>query len=216
MKSKKQSGLTLVELLISIIIFSIIVIAIYNIFQVHNLMAAKQEEKTLMQQELMSALTLIADDMRMCGYSPEGGPFGFEGNSTFGRATSNTSIYCTMDMLNQNGLIDDDDNATEHAGYRLNVDEQTGNPLATPNNNLYKFTPFTNGTKWTVLATNIGDLRFEYFNQYGDLILNATSSASAIRTIQITATAVPSQRRENLGIGNRTMTTIVKSRNLGI
>jgi hypothetical protein len=117
--------------------------------------------------------------------------------------------------LIQNGALDNDDNATEHAGYRLNV-QQNGDELPTPDNSLYKYVPYANATKWILAATNIGDLRFEYLDADGDIIADPTGNANAIRTIQITATAIPSAIRSGLGIGNRTMTTSVQCRNLGM
>jgi type II secretory pathway component PulJ len=58
----EESGLTLVELLVFIAVFGLISTGLYNIFRVHNLMAAKQEETTLMQQELLSVMVQMADD----------------------------------------------------------------------------------------------------------------------------------------------------------
>ena len=71
-----QHGFTLTELLVSIAVFSIIIVAIYNVFDVHNLMAARQEENTSMQQELLSAMGQMAGELRMCGYATESGNFG--------------------------------------------------------------------------------------------------------------------------------------------
>ena len=215
MLNHDQSGLTLVELLVAIVMFSIIVTGVYNVFRVHNFMAAKQEETTLMQQELLSAMVQITEDLRMCGYSPTEGSFGFVGTETNGRGTNQTSVYCTKNTLVPNNVVDDDDNATEHAGYRLNV-QHDGNPLATPDNTLHRYVPYTNATKWVLAATNISDLQFEYLDADGDLIADPTANAGQIRTVQITATAVASAARAGMGIGNRTMTTSVQCRNLGL
>lgn len=203
--------MTLVELLVAIVMMSIVIAALYNLFRVHNLMAAKQEETTLMQQELLSVMVQMADELRMCGYAPDGGTFGFNGTGT-----TNTSVFCTKDTLNPNGVVDNDDNATEYAGYRINV-ESDGTPQASPKNELYEYVPYTNGTiAWEVVATNIGDLQFTYLDSNGDTIANPATNADSIRTVQITATAVPSARRSELGIGNRTMTTSVLCRNIGL
>jgi prepilin-type N-terminal cleavage/methylation domain-containing protein len=216
MLNRDQSGLTLVELLVAIVMFSIIVTGIYNVFRVHNLMAAKQEETTLMQQELLSTMVQISEDLRMCGYSPNGGTvFRFIGTESDGRGTNQTSVYCTKDTLIENGVVDDDDNATEHAGYRLNM-QHNGAPLASPDNTLHRYVPYANATKWVLAATNISDLQFEYLDADGDIIPDPTTNANQIRTVQITATAIPSARRAGLGIGNRTMTTSVQCRNLGL
>jgi len=215
MLNRDQSGLTLVELLVAIVMFSIIVTGIYNVFRVHNLMAAKQEETTRMHQELLSVMVQIVDDLRMCGFAPQGGDFGFSGSETQGRGTNATSVYCTKDTLIQNMVVDNDDNATEHAGYRLNV-QPDGNEMTTPDNSLYKYVPYANATKWTLAATGIGNLQFEYLDADGDIIADPTANANSIRTVQITATAIPSAARAGLGIANRTMITSVQCRNLGL
>ena len=208
--------MTLVELLIAIVMFGIIITGVYSLFRVHNLMAAKQEETTLMQQELLGTMIQIAEDLRMCGYSPAGGDFGFEASGTNGRGTNATSVYCTKDD-NDNGVLDDDDtNATdEHAAYRLNITE-AGTPLATPDNVLKRYVASANATKWDALAINISQLQFTYLDSDGNEIIDPATNSASIRTVQITATAIPSARRANMGIPSRTMTTSVHCRNLGI
>ena len=216
MSNRNQSGMTLVELLIAIIMFGIIITGVYSLFRVHNLMAAKQEETTLMQQELLAAMVQISEDLRMCGYSPAKGDFGFVATDDDGRGTNATSVYCTKDVSNENGIVDDDaENATdEHAAYRLNITD-AGVALGSPDNVLKRYIPSTNATKWQQVATNISDLQFVYLDSDGNEILNPTTNAASIRTVQITATAIPSTKRSNMGIGSRTMTTSVHCRNIG-
>lgn len=210
-----QSGMTLVEILVGILMMAIIIVGIYNIFRVHNLMAAKQEETTRMQQELLTVMVTIADDLRMCGYSPAEGSFGFIADDPdgYGRGTNETSVYCTKDTLIENGVVNDDNNATEHAGYRLNIDFD-GTPKATPDNILKKYVPYPNATKWDIVATNIGNLQFVYLDNDGDEIVNPSANINSITAIQFTATAVPSAERAKLGIGNRSMTSTVICRNI--
>lgn len=219
MSTHNQSGMTLVELLIAIVMFSIIVTGVYSLFRVHNLMAAKQEETTLMQQELLATMVQIAEDLRMCGYSPAGGDFGFVGVDPdgYGRGTNSTSVYCTKDIYDEDGNVDEDDeNATdEHAAYMINITD-TGTPKASPDNILRRYVPSGTAVKWQQVAINISSLEFAYLDSNGDAIANPTADAESIRTVQITATAVPSASRAQLGINSRTMTTSVQCRNLGL
>lgn len=181
----------------------IVIAGIYNLFRVHNLMAAKQEETTLMQQELLATMVQIAEDLRMCGYSPGSGTFGFNGTGPGGSATTASEVFCTKDA-NGNGALDEDVNATEYAAYRHNA-----------NNTVSRLIP-TNGTSWEEVATNIGDLNFTYLDSDGDEIVNPATEFGKIRTVQFTAIAIPSEERSKLGIGNRTMTTSVLCRNIGL
>lgn len=63
--------MTLIEILVATAIAGVITAAIATLFQVHHRMAMKQEETILMQQELLAATSQIADELRMCGYSPD-------------------------------------------------------------------------------------------------------------------------------------------------
>ena len=209
-----QSGMTLVEILVSLFIMGLVVTGGYNLFNVHNRIAAEQEETTRMQQELLTSMVQMADDLRMCGYAPTSGAFGFRdlpgiGDPDYGRTTNGASVYCTWDA-NNNTVADDNATPTEHVAYRLNVNDD-GSVRATPDNVLRKY---TNG-QWQLVATNIGALSFVYLDEDGAVILNPSANLNSIRTIRIRAVAVPSPWRAGLGIGNRTMATSVLSRNLG-
>lgn len=183
--------MTLVEILVAMVIMGIVITGIYNLFRVHNLMAAKQEETTLMQQELLSAMVQISRDLRMCGYANS------TASSTGFNATSNsTTIICTKDHdLTSNSTL---------LGYKLN----------TTNNTI----DYINATgNWEPAAINISSLTFTYFDITGNNIPNITNAtAGMIRSIGITATAIASPTRADMNIGNRTMSTRVYSRNTGI
>lgn len=191
MHATRQSGMTLPELLISIVIVSIIVTGIYNLFRAHNLMAARQEETTRMQQDLLSAIFQISDDLRMCGYSNTGANLGF--NAT---ATNATSVYCAKDPT---GL----GNNTE-IGYRYNAANSEIEYLISATNT------------WEPVAEDISELSFVYFDSDGNNFIPINSNIGNIRYVEITATAIASPERTALNIGNRTMTTRVYCRNMGI
>lgn len=189
----RQAGMTLVEILVGLVMMGIIATGIYNLFRVHNLMAAKQEETTMMQQELLTALVDMSEEIRMCGFSATGSnSFGL--NST---ATNQTSIYCTR--------------STSFANNTTNIISYTRNN----NNELLVFISANN--TWEAAATNISDLRFSYFDANGTEIANPSpGNIDEIRMVGINATAIPSPTRAALGINNRNMHTRVWMRNLGI
>lgn len=213
-----QSGMTLAELLVAMTISTIIVIAAYAIFRTHHIIAMKQEETTLMQQELLAATAQIAEELRMCGYSPTGSSdFGFAhrpgiGAPDYGRVTNGNGIYCTLDGQGD-GTIDEtgSGSSADHIGFRLNV-RDNGAPRSPADNVLRKFD--TGAVKWQPFCTNIGELSFIYRDREGGIIADPENGTSDIRMVELRVTAVPSSDREHLGVANRTMTTAVWCRNL--
>lgn len=210
--------MSLVEILVAMTMAGVITAAIATLFQVHHRMAMKQEETTLMQQELLAATSQIAEELRMCGYSPTGTPgFGFKhmpgtGAPEFGRATNETSVYCTLDFRGD-GTVDESGSGSlwDHSGFRLNV-LNSGAPKTETDNVLRKYD--TGAVHWQPLYTNIGDLRFTYFDAEGEHIDDPALNSNRIRMVKVVITAVPSPCRAELGIGNRTMTTLVTCRNV--
>ncbi|NLW80069.1 MAG: prepilin-type N-terminal cleavage/methylation domain-containing protein [Desulfovibrionales bacterium] len=195
-EQRNQSGLTIVELLVGMVILGIVVTGLYNLFRVHNLMAAKQEETTRMQQELLSVIVQMADDIRMCGYTPNGGSFGF--NST---STDATSIFCTSDT-NRNGIVDANSTDREQFAYRLS-------------GNIIEVFEEEEGS-WNSTARDIDGLTLTYFNADGTAFVPTATTIDTIRFVEINATATAAAERSSLNIPNRTMSTRVFCRNMGL
>lgn len=143
--SSTSRGFTLPELLVAMFIFTIIIAAIYNVFDLHNRMAARQEETTSMQQELLAAMSQMTYDLRMCGFSTSNDP-----RVAFTRAT-NTEIQCWIGgreiayQINDNTLRYHHD-MTEGGGYQPAAENigdlqfsyftENGTQIANPNANL--------------------------------------------------------------------------------
>lgn len=215
--SQSVSGMTLVETLVAMIVSAMAVTAMYSLFKIHHRMAVKQEETTHMQQELLAAASQMAEELRMCGYSPTYAPgFGFAhrpgvGNPDYARVTNETGVYCTLDSQGD-GKVDESGGGSmrDHVGYRLNV-FNSGASKSKPDNVLRKYD--TGAVHWQPLATNIGDIRFTFFDLKGDAIPDAGLNPERIASVEITITAVPSPKGAHLGIRNRSMTTRVFCRN---
>jgi prepilin-type N-terminal cleavage/methylation domain-containing protein len=192
-ENHSQSGMTLVEILVAMVMMGILATGIYNLFRVHNLMAAKQEETTHMQQELLSVMVQMSEDLRMCGYSTgSGANVGF--NAT---ATNSTSVYCTKQQTGPSG------NTNTEIGYMLNAGD-----------NQIEFFLNSNST-WATAASNIANLNFVYLDIDGNII-NPATDPNEIRYVEITATAQATDARSGLNIRDRTMNTRVYCRNMGI
>jgi len=182
--------MTLVEILVAMVMMGIVLTGLYNLFRVHNLMAAKQEETTVMQQELLSAVVQIAEDLRMCGYTVTSGT----SNGFVEIATNATSVRCTRDPA--------PDGSTQIA-YILR-----------PNNTI----DWLNASaEWVTAAENIADLTFVYRDRNGDVIpVNTPEIETDTRFIDITISAAASDERAGLNISNRIMNTRVYCRNMGL
>ena len=212
--------MTIVETLVAMTASALTIIAMFSIFQVHHRLAMRQEATTLMQQELLAATSQIAEELRMCGYSPTGkSGFGFAhmpetGKPNYGRATNETSIYCTLDSQGD-GKIDESGSGSmrDHVGFRLNV-FNSGAPKNKPDNVLRKYD--TGAVHWQPFATNIGAIRFSYFDANGQTIINPGLNPDLINAVQLTVTAVPPKRLEQLGVKNRSMTTQIVCRNMAV
>lgn len=210
--------MTLPELLVAMAISAVIVTAAFALFGAHHATALKQDETTLMQQELVAAMTQMAEELRMCGYSPTGvAPAGFAhrpgtGVPDYGRVTNRSGVYCTQDSQ-EDGKIDEKGpgSAGDHVGYRLNV-RDNGSPMIPPDNILRKYD--TGAVKWQPLCTNIGALEFTYRDGEGRVVPNPDQDIDRIRTVEVLVTAVPSTHRAHLVTGNRTMSTTIWCRNL--
>jgi prepilin-type N-terminal cleavage/methylation domain-containing protein len=212
-----QAGMTLVEILVTMAISGLIASVVFSLFQTHHRIAVRQSQTSLMQQELFSAVSLISEELRMCGFSAQGAPgFGFShrpatGTPDYGRATTRSAVYCTHDM-NSDGIVNESGEGSlrEHAGFRLNV-ANDGSVKAVPDNVLRKYD--TGAVRWQPVNTNIGDLRFTYFNACGNVITDPHTNTQSIRGVRVEITAIPSSSSPGLGIGNRTVSTTVWCRN---
>lgn len=209
--------MTLVEALVAMVISSLVISAVYSLFQTHQGIALRQRQTSLMQQELLSAMSLISEELRMCGFSAQGSPdFGFShtpgtGAPDYGRATAHDAVYCTQDW-NADGIVNESGSGSlrEHAGFRLNV-ANDGSGRAIPDNVLRKYD--TGAVRWQPISGNIGDLRFTYFDAGGNIIDEPHAHTERIRGVGVQITAIADPSRAQSDVGNRTLSTMVWCRN---
>jgi len=109
-KMGKNSGFSLVELLLAIFISAVMAAAIFNFFAVQNKSYSVQDQVTEIQQNIRAAIDLMVKEVRMAGYDPTE-------NAGAGIVTADSDrIVFTMD-LNANANCDDYNEYITYASY---------------------------------------------------------------------------------------------------
>ena len=180
---RSESGFTLLELLVAMVISLIVMAAIYSTYHSQQKSYLAQEQVAAMQQNLRAAMYQMATEIRMSGYGAAGG-------SGTGVVSANAdSLQFTMDITggesdgidnDGDGLVDGDDladealfgdgnpdDANEDLTYYLNA----GNLVRNSNQN--------------IVAENIDALNFVYLDEDGI----ETANLPDIRSIQISLVA---------------------------
>lgn len=91
-----QRGFTLVELMITLVVTSIIIAAVYSAYKVQQRQYTNQTQVVEMQQNIRAAISFMTEQIRMAGYNPTGNPnAGFSvakiGRMRFKKDTTNTA-----------------------------------------------------------------------------------------------------------------------------
>jgi prepilin peptidase dependent protein B len=112
--SKRQQGLTLIEMMIAMLIGIIISGAVITIF-ISNIKAATDTMKmTRLNQELRGVMTLISDEIKRAGYSADATISAF--NNDFSYVSASNCLRYSYDE-DGNGAQDND----ERFGFQLNA-----------------------------------------------------------------------------------------------
>ncbi len=193
---QSNQGFTLVELMIAIVISGIIAGALYSTYLVQQRSYTAQEAVAEMQQNIRAALVTMEHDIRMAGYHPGGGTFGFvNGATNFNNGASSstpvttnaTSIAFTAD-LDGDGTLDrvaqdaNGDGRTDMAdmeqiAYRLN------------GLNLQRYVTTSGALTWLPVAQNIERIEFLYLDGSG----HVTSVPANIRAVRVSILAKASR-----------------------
>ena len=199
----------MVELLLALATSTIILGAIYSVFNITNKNVTTQNVAASVQQSLRSAIGLMSRDIRLAGLDPIGtDSFGIE-------YAAQTKIRFTLDSIDSgtgdfNGVVDETN--FEEVTYDFNLGGkqiiQTLHETASSPNS-------------AVLISNITNLNFAYFDAANsDLIDYGLSpprvpddKLADIRSVEILITIQePAGRDEPV---SRTLTRKVECRNLG-
>jgi len=201
-----KTGFSLVELLMALAVSSIVLAAIYSVFTITNKNFTTQNVAANVQQNLRSAIGLMARDIRLAGLDPIGtDSFGIE-------YASQTKIRFTLDSIDSgsgefNGIVDETNFEEVTYDFQGNQVTQT----------LYETAASPNPA---VLISNITNLNFAYLDAANnDLVDYGLSPARVpddkladIRSVEVLITIEePAGREEPV---SRTLTRKVECRNL--
>lgn len=170
-----QRGLSLIEMMIGLVLSSIIIAGIYQMFYAQQRSYLTQDQIAEMQQNLRAALSLMTRELRTAGFDPTRGSNAglvtdfaapdaiFSPDINYAAQTN--VIAFTIDD-NGNGVIERNDN--EQIAYRLN-----GTTLER-----YSATR----QQWEPVANNIDALNFVYLAANG----TTTTVLANIRAVEMT------------------------------
>ena len=201
-------GFTLVEMVLALAISTIVLAAIYSVFTIANKNFTTQNAAANAQQNLRTAIGLMAQDIRLAGLDPSG-------SDNFGIAyASQTKIRFTLDSIDSgsgdfNGVVD------EANFEEVTYDFQGNQVMQTLYETVTTTTPDT-----ASLISNITNLDFAYFDAENANLIDAGLSPprvpddklADIRTVEIIVTHQEPAGRDRMV--SRTLTRRVECRNL--
>ena len=199
---KDNRGFTLIELLISLVIISIVSVAVYGVFSLSSRSYTTQAVSADVQQSIRAAAEIMLQDIRTAGLDPRS-----SGNFSIELAET-TKFRFTSDSIDTgsgefNGILEDIN--SERITYVLQGTEL--------NQILYE----TTGSEISYpLISDVQNLTFTYFDSVGNDLGSPVPSLQLgdIRTITVSITVQESAGRDEPV--SRTLTKQVKCRNLGL
>jgi len=207
LKTTKQNdvinnrGFSLIELLISLVIISIVSVAVYGVFYLASRSYTTQSVSADVQQSIRAATEVIMQDIRTAGLDPtSSGNFGIELAENIKLRFTSDSIGTSGDF---NGILEDIN--SERVTYVLQ-----GTQL---NQILYET---TDSEISYPLISGVKNLTFTYFDSAGNDLGSPVPSLQLgdIRSVTIAITVQePAGRDEPV---SRMLTKSVKCRNIGL
>jgi type IV pilus assembly protein PilW len=179
-----KNGFTVIEVMITMVISSVLIAAIYQTFQSQQRSYSIQSGTVAMQQNLRGSMYLMNKELRSAGYNPSKTITNYVSfvttfpapNNQFvvNYATDHSIVAFTLDT-NGSGAIDPSSN--EQLAYRFNNTAKT----------LERFNAATvnPANKWETVATNIDAVYFAYFDQNNAL----TTTLADIRYVEVSLLA---------------------------
>ena len=181
-----NSGLTLVELMVAMVLSLVLMAAVYLLYQIQNSSANTQGYVSRMQQDLRLSMDAMEKDIRMAGYDP--------GNSkNFGLVTASAhELTLTIDA-NTSGVVD--------AGERITYSQTDGVLNRTVNSGVVPF------------AYNVTTLGFAYYDRLGDPTTTLANIRAVMVTLGVRSAKPDPESGAYL---ERKLERRIRCRNLGL
>ncbi len=187
-----NKGVTLVELLVAMAVLSIVVAGIVASRNTQQNQSMTQQQAVEVQQNVRAALSMLADEIRMAGYDPDGD----EPDAKITKAGDGTAVGKEFTFAYVN---DDDSGNLKTVSYWIN-----GTDLM-----------LNDGGTDKLIAENISSLIFTYLDENN--AVTATLNDIRAVTISITAATPTNELDRTQGKNNtRNLTATVQCRNLGL
>ena len=206
--NNNHRGFTLVEMMLVLGISTIVLAAMYSVFTIANKNFTTQNAAANVQQNLRSAIGLMARDIRVAGLDPTG-------SDNFGITyASQTKIRFTMDSDSGGG---DFNGIVDEANFEEITYEFQGSQVM---QTLYETVTTSPPADAAALISNITNLNFAYYDAANANLIDAGLSPprvpddklADIRTVEILVTHEEPAGRDEMV--SRTLTRRVKCRNM--
>ncbi|MCP4670561.1 MAG: prepilin-type N-terminal cleavage/methylation domain-containing protein [Desulfobacula sp.] len=203
-------GFTLIELLMAMTITSIVSAGIFTAYQGQQNTQLAQKQTVEMQQNLRAALYIMTSEIRMAGFDPSKTNGAGIVSAGDGSSIANLLKFTYFNAAAAgDGNDNDNDAATADADETLQaIEYYLYDSLGDGTMDLGR----RNGARLDAIAENIQTLQFAYLDIDGIV----TANLSDMRSVQITVVATTDANEINRTNGNRTLSTTVKCRNLGL
>ncbi len=201
---RKNSGLTLVEVMVVLLISGTLLGALYRTFIGQQKAYAVQEQVVDTQQNARAALDQMTTEIRMTGYRKDI-------LASLGNIHGFTQLITPVNSANYAGLNDDEVTiiiADKAITYKLQPDPR--GPILVRDENT--------GAGGQLLAENVENLQVRYTLSDG-AVTDSPANPGTIRMIQVTVTARTKMTDPDLGgdgYRRRELTTVIKLRNFGV
>lgn len=201
---KNNKAFTLVELLVAMAVFGVITGLIVNQYSSQQNSQMTQTQVVQMQQNIRNALIIMTRDIQMAGYDPEiSKTLGIVNAGDGSNGNPLTLTYSVAD----DGVDNDGDGTIDESGEFQTIQYSLFDSLGDGDMDIGRSIG-AGGNQ--AIAENIQTLLFTYLDGNG----NPTAVVSDIRAVQVTITATTDIRERRRAADNRTVTAIIKFRNI--
>jgi prepilin-type N-terminal cleavage/methylation domain-containing protein len=210
---KQKEGITLIELLVALVIFGIVIGAIYRLFIVQTKAYTVQDQAVEVQQNVRSAMEILLRDLRMTGYDDDSAASNFTVTTPIAPPLSDNSITVSYEYYNTTPPPQYELHTVAYSLGATNLIRQlTVTPAVGGAANV-----FTDS-----ILENVDELTFGYgVDTNGSGAVNNWFSAAGVGTskiiaIQVRLTARPDQTNPDVKqrVSSRRLTSAVMLRNL--